>query len=606
MSCRWGQDPAADLHGADLDHARIRDALRPPVSAGEHLQCLICHRHHHDVLRFLARPALHGGDLHPGGGLVPAYAHVLLILAIFLALEVAVIALPIGFALILDEVAAAANVDLLTIIALALRLLLAPPVAQGFASAWATMILGTSLTLQWKVSLFDQMVRLPLAFFTKRHIGDVVSRFGSTDAMQRTLTTRAIQSIIDGIMSVTLVVIMWLYGGWLIWTAIASLGAYIALRLTSYRAYRAMSEEAILHAAQETTHFMESVRGIGSVKAMNIEGRRRGTWINHLIDRVNAELRVQKMDAAFVAASSGLFGFDRILVMTLCARAILTGDLTVGTLVAFLAYKDQFATRVNALVDTALQFLMMSLHGERIADIALAETEEPDPPTALPARIGWKAASLELHDVSFRYAPGDPKVLSDFSLHVRAGECLGITGPSGVGKSTLLAIIAGLARPTQGQMLIDAIPLGRRGLAAYRDRIGCVLQDDRLFAGSIADNIAGFDPEAGRDAVIAAARMAAIHDEIEAFPMGYETLVGDMGGALSGGQRQRLFLARALYPRPGILILDEENERAINAAVRRLDITRIVVAHRPSTLAATDRVVSLGEVRGEAFVTAAE
>ncbi|MDO5368908.1 peptidase domain-containing ABC transporter [Paracoccus sp. (in: a-proteobacteria)] len=535
------------------------------------------------------------------------------ILAISLALEVAVIALPIGFALILDEVVVAADVDLLTIIALALGLLLALQVAAGFARAWATMLLGTSLTLQWKVSLFDQMMRLPLSFFTKRHIGDVVSRFGSIDAMQRTLTTRAIQSIIDGIMSVTLVVMMWLYGGWLIWIALASLAAYIALRLASYRAYRAMSEEAILHAAQETTHFMESVRGIASVKAMNIEGRRRGTWINHLIDRVNAELRVQKLDAAFAAAGTGLFGFDRILVMALGARAILAGDLTVGTLVAFLAYKDQFATRVNALVDTALQFLMMSLHGERIADIALAETEEPDPPAALPPRVGWKAASLELRDVSFRYAPGDPEVLSEFSLHVRAGECVGIAGPSGVGKSTLLAIVAGLARPTGGQVLIDGIPLGRTGLAAYRDRIGCVLQDDRLFAGSIADNIAAFDPEAGRDAVVAAARMAAIHDEIEAFPMGYETLVGDMGSALSGGQRQRLFLARALCRRPGILILDEatshldeENERAINAAVRRLDITRIVVAHRPSTLAATDRVVSLGEVRGEALATAAE
>ncbi|GHG34749.1 colicin V biosynthesis protein [Paracoccus aerius] len=536
------------------------------------------------------------------------------ILAISLALEVAVIALPVGVALILDEVVVTADVSLLTVVILALGLLLALQVAAGLARAWATMMVGTGLTLQWKVSLFDQMMRLPLSFFTKRHIGDVVSRFGSIDAVERTLTTRAIQSIIDGVMSVTLVAMMWLYGGWLIWIALASLAVYAALRLAIYRPYRTMVEESIVHGARETTHFMESVRGISSVKALNLEPRRRGIWINHLVDRVNAELRVEKLDAVFAAAGTGVFGFDRLLVLFFGARAIVTGDLSIGMLVAFLAYKDQFATRVNALVDTGIMFMMLSLHGERIADIALAETEEPPPASAPAARApSARPATLELRNVSFRYAPEDPDVLSGLSLRIAAGECVGIAGPSGTGKSTLLAIVAGLARPSSGQVLVDGADLDRLGRAAYRDRIGCVLQDDRLFAGSIHDNIAAFDPEAGRDAVIAAARMASIHDDILALPMNYETMVGDMGSALSGGQRQRLFLARALFRKPDILILDEatshldeENERAINAAVRRLDVTRIVVAHRPSTLAATDRVVNLAELRGWAMDTAAE
>lgn len=536
------------------------------------------------------------------------------ILAISLALEVAVIALPVGVALILDEVVVTADVSLLTVVILALGLLLALQVAAGLARAWATMMVGTGLTLQWKVSLFDQMMRLPLSFFTKRHIGDVVSRFGSIDAVERTLTTRAIQSIIDGVMSVTLVAMMWLYGGWLIWIALASLAVYAALRLAIYRPYRTMVEESIVHGARETTHFMESVRGISSVKALNLEPRRRGIWINHLVDRVNAELRVEKLDAVFAAAGTGVFGFDRLLVLFFGARAIVTGDLSIGMLVAFLAYKDQFATRVNALVDTGIMFMMLSLHGERIADIALAEIEEPPPASAPAARApSARPATLELRNVSFRYAPEDPDVLSGLSLRIAAGECVGIAGPSGTGKSTLLAIVAGLARPSSGQVLVDGADLDRLGRAAYRDRIGCVLQDDRLFAGSIHDNIAAFDPEAGRDAVIAAARMASIHDDILALPMNYETMVGDMGSALSGGQRQRLFLARALFRKPDILILDEatshldeENERAINAAVRRLDVTRIVVAHRPSTLAATDRVVNLAELRGWAMDTAAE
>ncbi|WP_103174157.1 peptidase domain-containing ABC transporter [Paracoccus sp. SY] len=536
------------------------------------------------------------------------------ILAISLALEVAVIALPVGVALILDEVVVTADVSLLTVVILALGLLLALQVAAGLARAWATMMVGTGLTLQWKVSLFDQMMRLPLSFFTKRHIGDVVSRFGSIDAVERTLTTGAIQSIIDGVMSVTLVAMMWLYGGWLIWIALASLAVYATLRLAIYRPYRTMVEESILHGARETTHFMESVRGISSVKALNLEPRRRGIWINHLVDRVNAELRVEKLDAVFAAAGTGVFGLDRLLVLFFGARAIVTGDLSIGMLVAFLAYKDQFATRVNALIDSGIMFMMLSLHGERIADIALAETEEP-PLASAPAAHAPSArpAALELRNVSFRYAPDDPDVLSGLSLRIAAGECVGIAGPSGTGKSTLLAILAGLARPSSGQVLVDGADLDRLGRATYRDRIGCVLQDDRLFAGSIHDNIAAFDPEACREAVIAAARMASIHDDILAQPMNYETMVGDMGSALSGGQRQRLFLARALFRKPDILILDEatshldeENEQAINAAVRRLDVTRIVVAHRPSTLAATDRVVNLAELQGWAMDTAAE
>lgn len=533
------------------------------------------------------------------------------ILAISLALEVAVIALPVGVAMILDDVVVASDTDLLTIIALALGLLLALQVAAGFARAWSTMLVGTSLTLQWKVSLFDRMMQLPLGFFAKRHIGDVVSRFGSIDAIQQTLTTRAIQSLLDGAMSVTLVLMMFLYGGWLAWIALASLAAYVLLRLGAYPPYRSMSEEAIVHGARETTHFMESVRGIASVKALNLEGRRRGTWINHLVDRVNAELRVQKLEAGFAAAGTALFGLSRVLVLCFGARGILAGDLTVGMLVAFVAFKDQFAGRVNALVDTGLQFMMLSLHGERIADIALADPEAPAPPSA--RRTGGRPAALDLVDIGYRYAPTDPEVLSGLSLTIRAGECVGIAGPSGAGKSTLIALVAGLARPTEGRILVDGVPLERIGTAAYRERIGCVLQDDRLFTGSVAENIAGFDPDARPEAIAEAARLAAIHEEILALPMGYETLVGDMGSALSGGQRQRLLLARALYRKPDILILDEatshldeDNERAINAAVRRLDVTRIVVAHRASTLAATDRVVSLGEIQRGALATAAE
>lgn len=530
-------------------------------------------------------------------------AAALQILAISLLIELATLAMPIGFQVVLDEVIVAADYDLLTIVALGLVVLLLLQVAGALARSWTTMLIGSSLALQWKASLFDRLMRLPLVFFDKRHVGDVVSRFGSIDAVQRTLTTSAIQALLDGVMSVTLVLMMWLYGGWLVLIALASVAVYAVIRLLCYPPYRAISEEAIVYAANEHSHFMESVRGISSLKVLNLEERRRGVWINHLIDRVNAELRVGKFDALFSAAGSALFGLDRVLLIYLGGRAILVGDLSIGMLVAFLAYKDQFVARINSFIDTVLQFVMLSLHGERIADIALAEPEEEERKSLATAGESFLAkgpSALEFANVRFRYADNEPEVLNNISFRVAPGECLGIAGPSGSGKSTLLKLLAGLAQPTSGQVLIDGVPMTSLGLSAYRGRVGCVLQDDRLFAGSIAENIASFDMTPDSEWLLACARMAAVHDEIASMPMGYETLVGDMGSALSGGQKQRIVLARAIYRKPAILLMDEAtshldnaNEEAINLAVGKLRMTRVVIAHRESTLAMTDRVLNL-------------
>lgn len=531
------------------------------------------------------------------------------IIAISLLLELATIAMPIGFQLLLDEVVVAADYDLLTIVVIALALLLALQVAASFARTWVTMLIGSSLVLQWKVSLFDQLLRLPLAFFEKRHVGDIVSRFGSLDAMQRTMTSSAISALLDGIMSIALIVMMWLYGGWLLLIALVSVVIYSLLRVATYLPYRGMSEEAIVHGAQENSHFMESVRGIGSLKVLNLERRRRGTWINYLVERVNAELRVQKFDAYFNAASMTLFGIDRLLIIYLGISAILGGSISVGMFVAFLAYKDQFASRINNFVDTMLQFWMLSLHGERIADIALSEPEEDERQAQAPVQpaVASQAAALEVRGVHFRYADNEPEILRGITFQVKAGECVGIAGPSGTGKSTLLKLMAGLAVPRKGQVLIDGVALQSTRLAAYRARVGCVLQEDRLFAGSILENITAFDGEADPASVEACARMAAIHDEILAMPMGYETLVGDMGSTLSGGQKQRIVLARALYRRPALLLLDEAtshldtgNEQAINIAIKQLKMTRIIIAHRESTLAMTDRVLHISQINGSA------
>jgi ATP-binding cassette subfamily B protein RaxB len=271
-------------------------------------------------------------------------------------------------------------------------------------------------------------------------------------------------------------------------------------------------------------------------------------------------------------------------------------------LVAFLAYKDQFSLRVGKCLDTIVRMGTLTVHGERIADIALAEPEpgEAGDTIGFAPTVISPTAGLGARAISFRYSDNESRVIADFDLDVAPGECIAIAGPSGAGKTTLLKIFGGLLRPTAGTVLIDDVPIQAIGLEAYRAQIGCVLQEDRLFAGSIAENIAGFSPSPDRERIQQIAKVAAIHEEIIRMPMGYETLVGDMGSSLSGGQMQRIVLARALYRGPRILLLDEatshldeENERAINEAIRRLPISRVIVAHRRSTLDMADRIVPI-------------
>jgi len=267
--------------------------------------------------------------------------------------------------------------------------------------------------------------------------------------------------------------------------------------------------------------------------------------------------------------------------------------------VAFNTYRGQFSERASNLLNMVLQLRMLSVHTERVADIALTEVETTAPERKLlPAGV---AATLTAHGLSFQYDALSAPLIKDLNLSVAAGESVAITGSSGRGKTTLMKILAGLLEPSAGEIRINDIDIRTVGLNNYRACIACVLQDDTLFAGSVADNIAGYDEQPDETYLVECARYCNIHDEIMRMPMGYQTLISELGSSLSGGQKQRLLIARALYRRPSILFLDEatshldpENETKINNAIQALNITRVIIAHRPSTIASADRVLSLG------------
>ncbi len=515
-----------------------------------------------------------------------------------LALQVCALMLPFYMQWVIDDALLAADRDLLTVLGVGFLGLVVVQSLIGLARSWVAAVLSVNLNFQWLGNAFGHLIRLPLPYFEKRHLGDIVSRFGSIQTIQHTLTSQFVEGVIDGVLVLGTLVVMLVYSVQLTMVVLATVVLYSGLRLVIYRALRHATAEQIIHVAKQQTHFLESVRGIQSVRLFGRGDERRIGWMNVLADQFNAELRIARWSMSHQTAHALLFGVERVLVIWLAALAVLDARFTAGMLFAFIGFKDQFSDRVASLIDKVFEFRMLGLHGERVADIVMAEPEvdtaavESDPSTIVP--------SIELRGVSYRYADGEPLVLDRVDLTIPAGQCVAITGPSGCGKTTLVKLMLGLAQPTEGEVLIGGVPLRKLGLANLRRITGTVMQDDHLFSGSIADNICFFDPAPNQDDIEASARAAAIHDEIADMPMGYNSLVGDIGSGLSGGQKQRVLLARALYRRPRLMVLDEAtshldiwNEQRVNGALMKLDPTRVIVAHRPETIGMAERVVRL-------------
>ena len=525
------------------------------------------------------------------------------ILALSVLLQLTALLMPFFMQLTVDEVIARGNADLLTLLLVGFAVVYALSGITAALRSWVVLTLGQSLSFQLAGNVVRHLIRLPLGYFERRHVGDLMSRIGSIHPIKNLLSQGVINAMVDAALAVTTLVVMALISPVLTALVLAFTIAYLAYSLLLYPGFRRRTEEELVARARQDSYLMETMRSMRAIKLHAHEALRENGWRNQYAEVVSASYRAQMYGIRLDLGERLLFGAQFLLIVYLGAKAVLAQELTVGLLLAFLAYRTSFTASAAALVDQLQNWRLIGVHLERLSDIA---GEAPEPMIVRPRDRLLPPPSIRLESLSFAYAPTEAPVLDGVELEIPRRSLVAIVGPSGSGKTTLMRIMLGLLPPTAGRMLVDGAPLTPALNGSWRGRVGAVMQDDLLLTGTLADNIGFFDPRLDQERIEASARLARIHDEIVRMPMGYQSLVGDMGSALSAGQRQRVLLARALYRYPDVLFLDEgtanldeENENAIADLIAALPLTRIVVAHRPALIERAQIVVRLENGRVE-------
>jgi ATP-binding cassette subfamily B protein RaxB len=518
------------------------------------------------------------------------------VLALSLVVQLAALVAPLFIQLVIDDGVNQGDTGLLTLLLVGFGFIFLLQAVARMLRSWVTLCLGESLTFQLAGNIVRHLLRLPMGFFERRHVGDLLSRIGSIQPIQDLLTRGLVDVFIDTTLLIATLTVMFVISPALAMITILATLTYLGASQLFYPAIRARTEEQLVARAQEASYQMESLRAMRAIKLHGFEAERESGWRNRYAEVISATYHARMANLKLSFFEDLVFSAAFLLTVYIGARGVIANELTVGMLLAFMSYRSTFTDSATALVEQWQKWRLLSVHLERLADI-VGEKREAVVHSARREPTGNPAA-ISARDVSFAYDASDGPVLDKVSFDIPAGAMVAIVGPSGAGKTTLLRLLLGLLAPQSGQIAVDGTPLGGANMCAWRGRIGAVMQDDYLLSGTLADNISFFAPQPNMTAIEGAARFALIHDDIARMPMAFDSLVSDMGVALSSGQRQRILLARALYRDPDVLFLDEGTANLDEATeaeiVRRLmamPFTRIAISHRPALVEAAQIVL---------------
>jgi subfamily B ATP-binding cassette protein HlyB/CyaB len=509
---------------------------------------------------------------------------------------------PLFYQVVMDKVLVHHGLTTLTVIAIGLVSIAIFDVLLSGLRAHVFAHTTSKIDVELGARLFRHIVSLPLAYFESRRVGETVARVRELENIRSFLTGQALTLVLDLFFTFVFLAVMFYYSGWLTLIVVISLPLYALWSACITPLLRKRLDEKFSRGADNQSFLVETVSGIGTVKATAVDSRMTRTWDNQLASYVAAGFRVTRL------ANIGQHGVQlvqklaAVALLFFGARLVIDGKLSVGQLIAFNMLSGQVTAPIIRLAQLWQDFQQVGISVERLGDILNTRTELPGSRVTLPGIEG----RVTFERVTFRYRPDAPEVLDRIDLDIAPGEIIGIVGRSGSGKSTLTKLVQRLYVPERGRVLIDGHDLALADPAWLRRQLGVVLQENFLFNRSIRENIALADPGLALERVIQAAKLAGAHDFILELPEGYDTKVGEHGTGLSGGQRQRVAIARALITDPRILIFDEatsaldyESEHAVMSNMRSIcrNRTVLIIAHRLSTVRMANRIVVVDKGR---------
>lgn len=509
------------------------------------------------------------------------------------------LATPILTQVIIDKVMVQGSLPTLDVMAIAL---LSVAIFEGILGILRLFIFthtARRLDLSLSAQVFQHLMRLPLAYFESRRVGDTVARVQELENIRQFLTGTALTVILDSIFAVVYLALMFYYNIQLTWVALAVIPLFAILTLVSTPILRNWLNETFNRSADSQSFLVETMTGIHSVKAHAAERTARDRWEGLFARYIRTGFRASTTSNISNNIGNFLTNFSYLLILWFGAKLVIDQKLTVGQLVAFQMLSSRMTGPLLRLVQLWQNLQQVLLSVDRIGDILnVAPEAEPGSGLVLPPIKG----QVTFDQIFFRYRPNQEPILRGISFTVQPGMFVGIVGRSGSGKSTLSKLLQRLYLPESGRILIDGFDLKSSDLASLRQQIGVVLQEDFLFNGSILENITLGNPDISAEQVVNAARLAVAHDFISEMPQGYETNVGERGTALSGGQRQRIALARLFLSQAPILILDEatsaldsETEQQVLQNLQQISQNRTVflIAHRFAPLKRADLILVL-------------